>query len=281
MSANAQTVASPPLPPDLAVLRFDVIDSTSRLARREFESGALISPSPTLIVARDQTAAVGRFSRVWSSPTGGLWFTLVYPVLNRDFALFMKGLGLRVGVASLRAIREIARASGLDPAPTPITLKWPNDVLVGRMKVLGALTEIVHRQAGQPGGVSTVALVGIGVNANFDKAQLPVEVQSGGTTLRHEFGRDVPLDVLLNLLVARLLDALRADAIDPETLDDARRHLHGARQPASVTMPDGSRRSAVLLDLNSDGLAVFDSPSGPFVAEPTSVVMLAAPGSSG
>ena len=57
----------------------------------------------------------------------------------------------------------------------PATLKWPNDVLVGDLKLAGILVERVEAPAG------AAAVVGVGLNVSSTREELPVET---ATSLR-------------------------------------------------------------------------------------------------
>jgi BirA family biotin operon repressor/biotin-[acetyl-CoA-carboxylase] ligase len=97
--------------------------------------------------------------------------------------------------AAIAMVQALRGLSGVPPR-----LKWPNDVLLGGLKVGGVLTEI-------PAG-SALAAVGIGINIHA----APVEVGTAATMLdawaRHPADRhDVAARVLRELdhLLARLL----------------------------------------------------------------------------
>lgn len=131
----------------------DVVDSTNRVARDLARRGA---PEGTVVVARRQTAGRGRIDRVWHSPEGGLYMSL----LLRPAPL----LSLRMGLAAARAVE---RTSGLRPE-----LKWPNDLLAGGKKLGGVLVE-----AEGPWAVA-------GVGINVATREFPPELAPLATSLR-------------------------------------------------------------------------------------------------
>ena len=93
-------------------------------------------------------------------------------------------------MASLATSRCIEKATGLTTA-----IKWPNDVLINGKKVSGILIESALR-----GQAVDWAVVGIGINVNFDPKSFP-EIADIATSLSAELGRKVSqLQVLLNLL---------------------------------------------------------------------------------
>jgi BirA family biotin operon repressor/biotin-[acetyl-CoA-carboxylase] ligase len=247
-----------PPPTSIARVHMDRVDSTSRHARRLVESGD-VPDVPTLYTACEQTGGVGRFGRPWSSPRGGLWCTLLWPLAPDRAAGVIDGLGLRVGVACLHAITAAA-GPGVD-----VHLKWPNDVLVHNRKVLGVLCEVVS----SPAGVK-YALLGVGVNANLDAPSLPEHLRSTATTLRVALGRDVDLPALRDDLVARLAAALSTTGLDAVTLATARTALARVGRSAVVTLADRSTLSGTLVGLADDGTPVLETPAGRVTIPPGS-----------
>lgn len=218
----------------------DSIDSTSLQARRDLAAGAL-PLAGVLYTATEQTAGVGRLRRPWASPQGGLWCTLAAPLPPGPPA---DALGLRVGLACLRALRTFAGPADA----TRFTLKWPNDILLDRRKVLGALTEIVPG----PRGVRW-ALVGVGVNADFPAAALPPPLAGAATTLRDALGRPAPPDELLPCLLPELLHALAGDESLEAVAAAVASSLADAGAVATMTMPDGVKRTVRILGLDASG----------------------------
>lgn len=109
--------------------------STQHEARRLIEEG-LARPGD-MVVADEQTAGRGRFGRTWISPNGGLYATII---LASDPLL-----SLKAGLALVNVLRR---------AGVFAVLKWPNDLLVGSLKIAGILIE----------ATSEFSLVGIGLN---------------------------------------------------------------------------------------------------------------------
>lgn len=115
-------------------------------------------PDLAVLATDDQTAGRGRLDRAWSTPAGA---SLAVSVLVRvDPAADSQRLGwlpLLAGVAMTRAVRELGVAGA--------SLKWPNDVLVGRRKLSGLLAELT------PASV----VIGAGVNLAMTAEQRPVD----------------------------------------------------------------------------------------------------------
>jgi BirA family biotin operon repressor/biotin-[acetyl-CoA-carboxylase] ligase len=190
------------LDPEFAVEHHDAISSTNARARERARSGEFgrASASGVVVLADEQTGGRGRLDRKWVSPPGGVWMSVL---LRPDLPPARTPLlTLAAAVATARALDGVVSDTG----GSSIGLKWPNDVLVvddggTERKLAGILTEM----EGETDEVSWL-VVGIGLNANVDGADLP----EGATSLRELVG-----DVDRGRFVADLLgefDALRATA---------------------------------------------------------------------
>ena len=147
------------------------------LARQGGEHG-------TVLIAKQQITGRGRMQRVWESPQGGLWLTiLLKPKLSLGEAA---KLTLSAGVALAQTLQDLY---GLE-----IGIKWPNDIVVQGKKIAGILGEV----AGEWNTVQTLIL-GFGVNANFPRQALSEELTA--TTLQDILGHRINL----NQLAAQLL----------------------------------------------------------------------------
>ncbi|MEM3668729.1 MAG: biotin--[acetyl-CoA-carboxylase] ligase [Candidatus Bathyarchaeia archaeon] len=164
-----------------------VVGSTNELAK---ELAVLGAPEGTVAIAQTQTAGRGRLSRVWFSPEGGLWFSVVLkPKLKAAEAVRL------VFVAGLAVADVLRELYGLK-----VETKWPNDVLVGGRKICGVLAEMSTL-----GEKVNFAVLGIGVNANFDVRKVfPEELWESATSLMNELGRKVKLEELFRALLERL-----------------------------------------------------------------------------
>lgn len=164
-----------------------VTDSTMLDARRLAEQGC---PHGTVVAADEQTAGRGTKGRSWVSPPGqSIHATLVV----RPSAEQMKRLSIVAPVAVAQAVEE---TTNLSPR-----IKWPNDVEFDRRKFGGILIEGEWRADGP-----AWALVGIGVNVNFDPAPHAAQIDRPATSLMLELGRELPREPVL----AALLNAFEA-----------------------------------------------------------------------
>jgi len=169
-----------------AMLYFRELTSTNDIAKelalRGFREG-------TAIVAETQTTGKGRFKRQWKSPERGLWFSIILkPKVQPKHA---PKLTLLASVAVAKTVNELY---GLETE-----IKWPNDVLVNKKKVCGILTESQIK-----GETLDFAVLGIGVNADFDVEALPTPLRETATTLREELGKEIERETLLRELLGEI-----------------------------------------------------------------------------
>lgn len=129
------------------------IGSTNERARELAGSGE----SNIAVLADRQTGGRGRLDREWTSPSGGIWLSIL---LRPDVPPAQApAFTLAAAVATARALRNVGAEA---------TIKWPNDVQIADQKVAGILTEM----EGEADRISWL-VVGIGLNANVDSRELP------------------------------------------------------------------------------------------------------------
>ncbi len=158
----------------------------------------------TAIFADEQSHGRGRFDRSWDSEPGQdiLVSVIVCP---------------RPSIAGrLTTMASLASAMTVDQLISqPSSIKWPNDVLIGRKKICGVIAESVTT------GASFVGILGIGLNVNrrIDPSNSP---GYEATSIRDlaapsaEIDRREVAKILLSIL-NELYDALdRGETIMPE-----------------------------------------------------------------
>ncbi len=161
---------------------FPSVSSTNTYAMEQAGSGA---PDGSVYFSDEQTAGRGRGAHAWTSPPGsGLYVSvLLRPHIAPADILW---LSLAAGLAVRSAIGSV---TALEP-----DLRWPNDLLFGRRKFCGILTELNAE-------VTRVKHVVIGVGINVHQQYFPDELRPIATSLFMETGRNWPRqDLLLALL---------------------------------------------------------------------------------
>ena len=213
----------------------DRIGSTMDLARDLVADGA---PSGTIAVADFQSAGRGRRAgRTWySRPGDSLMFTLALSSVP-DLA----GVSLRVGLAVVRSLSRLCELH--------TTIKWPNDVMAGGMKIAGVLCDLIDPWL----------YVGIGVN--LDQDAFPDELSTSATSVRLQHGTVPNRDDLLIDLVGELDRLL----VQRSVTDAAgiRTEIEGKLQwkdtQVVVTAPDGKATTGILRGIAEDGCLLLES----------------------
>ena len=144
-------------------------DSTTIQAKRLAEEGA---PEGTLVIADMQSAGKGSRGRCWESPKGtGIFMSAVF----RPKLLPVKASMITL-VAAYSIASELRKTYGLD-----VKIKWPNDIVLNRKKIVGILTEMSSEM-----DFIHYIVTGIGINVNMEK--FPEELADKATSLYMESG---------------------------------------------------------------------------------------------
>jgi len=189
-------------------------------ARAAAQDGA---PEGTAIQSGEQTAGRGRFGNAWTSPVGNLYMTTILRPQKpaRDCA--------QVSFVVALALFDALIAAGVDAAT--ITLKWPNDVLVGGRKVAGILLE---QEMAKGTDVPAFMLVGTGINI----AHAPDGAVAINDVLASPVGVDEFRDAFLSALSGRY-EIWGKDGFAP-LRDDWLSHAHGVGGPVTARMAEKS-----------------------------------------
>jgi BirA family biotin operon repressor/biotin-[acetyl-CoA-carboxylase] ligase len=173
------------------------VDSTnSELMRLATEEGGT-APDGTVLLAERQTRGRGRLQRNWLTTAQ---HSLAMSVLLRPSLApaEVSQLPLLTAVAVQQALAPFVA----QPESTPLSIKWPNDILCEGRKLAGILTEM----RAEPGAVHAV-VIGIGINVRSPEGGWPEVLSSIAGDLSSVAGNDVcRMDVATAVL--RRLDAL-------------------------------------------------------------------------
>lgn len=148
------------------VIHRETINSTQILAHEYAQNGA---EHGTIVIAEEQTKGRGRINRPWNSTKGkGVWMSMIL----RPEILPQQAPQLTLLTATVLA--DVLRSNcNVDPL-----IKWPNDILINKKKCAGILTEMQAEQ-----DQIWYVIIGIGLNVNQDKDDIPEELQSKATSL--------------------------------------------------------------------------------------------------
>jgi len=150
-------------------------------------------PQPLLRAALRQTAGRGRLGRRWFAGAGGaLLFSLAVP---------MQAGGARIAAATLAC--GVGAAERLRAAGAPVSLKWPNDLMIDGRKLGGVLCELAIDGEGR-----RTLVVGIGINLRLDAATRG-SIGQPAAALDEAMTAAVPRESLIGGIAGAVLDALR------------------------------------------------------------------------
>lgn len=140
-------------------IRYETVGSTNDEAKKLARAGAA---EGTLVWAGEQTSGRGRRGRLWASPPGNLYLSLI-----------LRPAAPAAGAAQLGFVAALALADALAAHlhGRELRCKWPNDVLLDGRKIAGILLE--SETLG--GAAVEFVILGIGVNlvAAPDAAEFP------------------------------------------------------------------------------------------------------------
>lgn len=167
---------------------FDSIGSTNDHLRSLARSGA---PHGTAVIAGHQTGGHGRRGRSFHSPEGvGVYLSILLRPECPPTELMH--LTCAAAVAMCGAVEK---ACGLRPG-----IKWTNDLVSGKRKLGGILTELGFR----PDGKVDYAIIGIGINCCQQEADFPEDIRSMAGSLAMASGKAIDRC----RVAAAMLDAL-------------------------------------------------------------------------
>jgi BirA family biotin operon repressor/biotin-[acetyl-CoA-carboxylase] ligase len=201
--------------------------STQELARA---AGARGAEEGWTVVTDLQREGRGRQGRSWVAPpeTALLFSTILRP--PRDV------LPLLPLLAALAVAGGVEVSTGAVP-----DLKWPNDILLHGKKLAGILLE-------RPAGSDVV--LGVGLNVNQSRGDLP----DGGTSLALELGHEVEREPLLAAILNDLGNAYeRADREGVSWIVPGWRSRSSMLGQAVAFHRDGAQIRGIAEDIAEDG----------------------------
>lgn len=185
------------------ILYYDHIDSTNRIARNLLLEGY---PGGTVVQAGQQSAGRGQYERAFSSPPGGLYFSLILRP-----ALDVQHLSLVTLATGLACCQEIEAKFGLQPR-----IKWPNDLYINDRKVAGILCERPLSDRSDP--LASGVIIGVGLNVNSELDDFPAALRPLLTTIFTLTDKKIDLAPLLAEVLAAITVAVATLSNDPRAL---------------------------------------------------------------
>jgi len=219
------------------VSRLEVYTSIGSTNDRALTLAAERATGFTVVIADEQTAGRGRRGADWHSPTGaGLWMSVVLP-----WSRPAPHVTLVVGLAVAEAIEGVA-------PEVRVTLKWPNDLQIGRRKLGGVLCESA--------GDAVVAGIGINLRSVPDA---PTEIRERATSLEAAASRSLPASELAGSILA----ALRRVGAPGATLDgDVLRRLAERDALTGKPVDTDEHGRGIGRGVDAGGALVLERPDG-------------------
>ncbi len=235
------------------VFYYPTIGSTND---RALDLAAAGEPEGAAVLAEEQTGGRGRRERTWHSPARlGIYVSLVLrPLVPAPRAPLFT---FTAAVAVADALREVCRVQA--------TIKWPNDVVVGRRKIAGILGEA---RGSDP--LIRDMVLGVGINVNHRPEDFRPEVLGRATSVRIETGAVADRAALLAAVLegferrySRLVGGQPADLLrEWESLSALPRG-----RPVVVEGPAG-RSEGRVTGVDEEGALLLELPDGRTVRVP-------------
>jgi BirA family biotin operon repressor/biotin-[acetyl-CoA-carboxylase] ligase len=214
---------------------YESLPSTQTEARHCLEH----TPTPYVIVTKNQTAGYGRYGRQWISSEGNFAATFVVD-LNVAYDALSK-------VPMLIAVKLCQLLTCLIGQSGEIKTKWPNDILLNKKKICGILIENINNKF----------LIGIGINLTYSPQREYVSYVAANVL--QETGVSIDIDTVLDALSDYFENFDKAvtecDAV--ELRQQYMTRLEGIGHTIKVVTRNETL-SGVLQDININGALVLD-----------------------
>ena len=262
---------------------YDEVDSTQRIAVEFANQGAA---QGTVVIAELQNAGRGRMGRQWHSPPGvNLYATIILrPAMPLNE---VPRLSLVAGVAAAEALETVA--------PGRIALKWPNDVWLRTGDVNGGAGDATARASGLTAGASDLTpdlfpkgkgskiawrkaggiiaeavtdgsqrlqcvLLGIGLNLNLAREQVPSELRDKATSVLIATGRRCDRIALAGALFKRLdTRYMETETRGFGVIRPLWEHFSALTGRSVVVVDTGARIAGVVKGIDADGALLLET----------------------
>lgn len=219
----------PSFPPiGSSVISFDQIDSTNDYAMQLANKGSV--EHGTVILTNYQTRGKGQQGRQWQAEKEkNLLLSFVLDTSSKNIqSQFLLNTAFCTGVAHL--LMEDYELKG-------VSIKWPNDLYIGKKKIAGILIENVIR-----GQQWQYAIVGIGINVN----QLNFSEELAATSIQAQLKREISLLTLREKLMRHMNQAFQHyQQSHPNLLGEYNSLLYGFRE--KISFEKENKKSAGVL----------------------------------
>lgn len=165
---------------DYYYLHFDEIDSTNTYLKKHYQK----LDNFTFVSTDYQSQGKGRNDRVWQSKKGE---NLMFSLLIKDENI--QSMFPYLSMAAAVEVAKVLEKYGLNN----VSIKWPNDVLVGDRKICGILLE---------GQLPDYIVIGVGLNVN--QKDFPSDLRRPATSMANELNKVIDIKELKKEIFASL-----------------------------------------------------------------------------
>jgi BirA family biotin operon repressor/biotin-[acetyl-CoA-carboxylase] ligase len=188
------------------IIRFKEVSSTQDTAKRFIQKHEEVAVS-----SLSQKRGRGRHGRVWFSPLGGMYVSLLLFPEKR-----LTSIPLLASLSIIRTLEDFG-FSGL-------TVLWPNDVLLNDKKVCGIVCEQFKK----------AIICGIGLNVNIEEFLHNIE---HATSLKLENGRNFDIDTILRKFVGKFNPLYKELQHEGIKIKEVLHYISGIGESAQVITP--------------------------------------------
>lgn len=225
----------------------DSVDSTNDMAM-SLAAKEEIVPG-TVLIADQQTRGKGRLGRTWESPSGSniyLSMTIRPELEPKDTTM----LTILAAVAGTRALQQ--------SCSLPVSIKWPNDLMISNRKLGGILTEV----RADPDRVA-LAVIGMGINVNMEYRSIPEAIRDRATSISIETGKNHSRNWIIIQLLREFEHwclILKTEGKKP-LLDEWKKNASTLGRKVDVLMQDITW-SGIAEDIDDNGMLILKMQSG-------------------
>ena len=234
------------LPDGFELIKLDTVGSTNdELRQRAVKSKA---NEGLVIWSLEQTAGKGRQKRNWVSKPGNMYCSVLF---RPDCAMSEAAqIGFLPVIAAGEALAGILGNAAL------LRYKWPNDLLLNRKKIGGALLEAGVGQ----NGLASWVVVGCGLNLQH----YPNETRFPATSVKDEIGKDIEISLIVEAYLQSLSNWY--GRWQEEGFEPVRKawlaSAHTFDEPLIVESGT-DKMSGTFLDLDENGALLIKTDTGP------------------
>ncbi len=227
------------MPAGFTLRALPVVGSTNDVARDHINDANALGP--IVIWAEEQTGGKGRSGRLWDSPNGNLYSS----ILIKDVG----PLTIASQLSFLTAISMRAALSKLIPKES-VKCKWPNDILVNGSKICGILLE-----CGSDKSANNWVIIGSGVNVSHKPTDAPYSVSH-----LKQFNEDISTHMVLSLYLKEFSDRLQVwkSTGFNEIREEWIQNCFGLGEKIVARLANKVEEHGHFLDLDADGGLIME-----------------------